>query len=113
MGACTFSDLIVVKGDHREAYREAREEANDYNGHQEGYSGDIQTTNGYSITSSNPRFGTKSFNKWEDKKLDSMDKGDCLCIEIEGSVATRIKQSRGYKGKKGIKVFYFFGWARC
>jgi len=23
----------------------------------------------------------------------------------------RMKESRGYKGKKGIKAFYFIGWA--
>ena len=47
MGACNFDNLVVIKGTARDAYREANEEMNDYNGHQEGYSGDIQTTSGF------------------------------------------------------------------
>ena len=111
MGACTFSNLVVVKGNASEAYRDICEEMNDYNGHQEGYSGDIQTTHGFRMRSDNPRYGTKAFDQWEDKRLDILVKRDCECVEITGAVATRIKNRRGYKGRKGIRVFYFYGWA--
>ena len=47
MGACNFSDTQVVKGDSNVAYAQAVEEARSYNGHQDGYSGDIQTCNGF------------------------------------------------------------------
>ena len=111
MGACTFSNLVVAKGNASVAYREICEEMNDYNGHQEGYSGDIQTTHGFRMRSDNPRYGTKAFDQWEDKRLDKLNKRDCECVEITGAVATRIKNKHGYKGRKGIRVFYFYGWA--
>ena len=111
MGAVDYSVMKVVKGDVRLAYREAVEEARDYNGHQEGYSGDIQTADGYHEVSGNPSYNTQSFWDWEAKQLEDMDKGDCYYIEIKGAVAKRIKGNR-WKGRKGIRVFYFFGVGR-
>jgi hypothetical protein len=110
MGAVVFEDLQVVKGDVRVAYRQAMEDARDYNGHQEGYSGDIQTCDGYREAKGNPRYGTKAFHKWFDEQIDEMDKRECRYIEVTGAVATRLKQRHGFKGRKGIRVFYFFGW---
>ena len=112
MGACNFDNLVITKGTARDAYNEACEEMNDYNGHQDGYSGDIQTTHGFRMAHDAPRFGTKAFQQWEDKKLDRMDKGECLCIELKGAVLARHK-NRFWKGKKGVKEYYFFGMARC
>lgn len=111
MGACQFSNLMIVKGDANTAYQEACEEMNDYNGHQDGYSGDIQTTMGFGMAKDAPRYGTKAFDKWENKMYDKLDKRDCLCVEITGAPFNRIKQRRGLKGKKGYRAFYFFGWA--
>ena len=113
MGACDFSNLRVTKGNASKAYSEACEDMRDYNGHQEGYSGDIQTTHGFRMRSDNPRYGTKAFQKWEDKILDNLDKRECVCVEVTGAVATRIKHRRGWKGRKGLRVFYFFGMAAC
>ncbi len=118
MGACNFSNLVVIKGDARDAYREANEEMRDYNGHQEGYSGDIQTTEGfYDMTHLAPKYGTKAFDKWEDKQLDGdrIEKwGACGCVEIKSpAMLKRLKESNGYKGKKGVRAFYFFGWGAC
>jgi len=114
MGACEFSNTIVIKGTSREAYREAVEEMRDYNGHQEGYSGDIQTSHGFGVSYGSPRFGTKAFYEWRDKKLERMDKGDCLCVEIKSpSTIKKLKSSYGMKGKKGVKAYYFFGLGRC
>jgi hypothetical protein len=118
MGAQTFSNLEVVKGDARDAYRQACQEANDYNGHQEGYSGDIQTTDGFRILKDNPRFGTKAFNKWEDDILMNDKYGiskweSCGCVEITGANLKRLKERRGLKGRKGYRAFYFFGWGAC
>lgn len=111
MGGCDFSNLVVIKGNASKAYSEACEEMNDYNGHQDGYSGDIQTTHGFSMRSDNPRYGTKSFYKWEEKRLDIIGKRECECIEIKGAVLKRLKESRGLKGRKGIRGFYFYGVA--
>ena len=45
--------------------------------------------------------------------MDTIDKYDCLCVEITGAVLKRLKENNGYKGKKNVKAFYFFGWASC
>jgi len=113
MGACDFSNLEVVKGNANDAFKNAVEEMNDYNGHQEGYSGDIQTADGFGMARDAPRYGIKAFVKWEDKQYENFDKGDCLCVEVTGAKLKELKERRGYKGKKGIKAFYFFGLARC
>jgi len=113
MGACDFSNLVVTKGSAKDAYKEANEEMRDYNGHQEGYSGDIQTTHGFRMAFGNPKYGTKAFDKWEDEMLYKLDKRDCLCVEIKSpSQLKRLKGSR-WKGKKGVRAFYFFGMAAC
>ncbi|GAG44472.1 unnamed protein product [marine sediment metagenome] len=111
MGAVFYDTIQVVKGNARDAYNEACEEANDENGHQQGYSGDIQTADGYSEAKGNPRYGTKAWSKWLDKKDETMYKGDCEYVELTGAVAKRIK-GRRWKGRKGIRVFYFFGVGR-
>jgi hypothetical protein len=113
MGACEFSNVVVIKGNEREAYSEANEEMSDENGHQEGYSGDIQTSNGFSKRTDNPRFGTAAFENWEQKISDNMDKGDCVCVELKGTTLKKMKERRGMKGRKGYRAFYFFGMARC
>jgi len=112
MGAQSYDSKVILKGNANDAYREAIEEANDYNGHQEGYSGDIQTADGFSMRTDNPRYGTQAFWKWEDKLLNKMDKGDCYCVELTGAVLKRAKGQR-WKGKKGVRGFYFFGMGRC
>jgi hypothetical protein len=116
MGACTFRDIQIVKGDVREAYRAANKEARDYNGHQEGYSGDIQTTWGFNLlTEKAPRFGTKAFNAWEGEVIDDekygVEKwGLAGAVEIKGAKLKELKERRGLKGRKGLRAFYFFGW---
>ena len=45
--------------------------------------------------------------------LDKMEKGDCVAVEVKGSILKKLKERWGFKGKRGIKAFYFFGWARC
>jgi hypothetical protein len=111
MGATNFSNQVIIKGNARDAFRQAREDANDENGHQDGYSGDIQCANGYRMKSQHPRYGTAAFDKWEYKLQENMDKGDCICVEILGAPLKRIKGTR-WKGRRGIKGFYFFGVAR-
>lgn len=113
MGACDFSDRIIIKGDARAAFRQAVEEANYENGHQQGYSGDIQCAHGFRMRTDNPRYGTKAFDKWGEKLLERMDKGDCYCVELTGAVLKRYKDRSYLKGKKGVRGFYFFGVGRC
>ena len=94
-----------------EAYDDLVSEALYESGH-DSYNGTISTTSGFIMRDDNPRYGTKAFDKWENKMLDVAKKWeDCVCIEITGAVLKRMKENRGYKGKKGIRAYYFFGWA--
>ena len=112
MGACSFDNRVIIKGNANDAYYDAIHEMNAYNGHQDGYSGDIQTSEGFSMATNHPRFGTKAFYKWEENQLDDMGKGECKCVELKGAVLKRAK-GLSYKGRRGIRGFYFFGMARC
>ena len=108
MGACTFQTYSHGKSAD-EAYRNAKEEANLYNGHREGYSGDIQTTSGYSgpVT-----IGRKNIDKYIVENEDRFQKyGNCGCIELLGTRMTKKKAQLGQKGKRGVRIFCFFGWA--
>ena len=112
MGATIFGNLAVGRYKNAsEAYSNLVEDALYDSGH-DSYNGTISTTNGFKMRDDNPRYGTKAFTKWEDKMLDVAEKfGNCVCVEITGAVLKKIKENRGYKGKKGIKAFYFYGWA--
>ena len=110
MGACTFDTIRIVKGDVREAYSEALEEARDYNGHQEGYSGDIQTVNGYRVVRDFPTYDSKKFWSWIDSRLGNLGKRECEVIEITGAGLKKLKENRGLKGRKGYRAFMFYGW---
>jgi hypothetical protein len=95
-----------------EAYRKAVQEALDYYGHQDGYNGTISTSCGVKLDSSAPKFGTKAWEKYEDMMLEKLQKrGHCIAVEVKGKTANEIKVKRGFAGKRGIKVYYFFGWA--
>jgi hypothetical protein len=112
MGATNFGHLAVGRYKNAsEAYNSLIEYALHDSGHNP-YNGTISTTGGFKMRNDNPRYGTKAFGKWKNKMLDVAEKwGDCICIEIKGAILKRMKEARGYKGKKGIRVYYFFGWA--
>lgn len=114
MGATTFGNLTVGRYKKAsDAYDSLVNEAEYECGH-DSYNGTISTTQGFKMRDDNPRYGTKAFNKWEDNMLEFAEKwGDCICIEITGAVLKRLKERNGYKGNKGIKAFYFLGWAAC
>lgn len=114
MGAETFFTTVVGRFKNaNDAFKQAKIDAKDYNGHQGGYSGDIQTVYGFSLREDAPRYGTKAFDKWLDKRLDRMDKRECECVEITGKLFSALKVRRGYKGCKGIKAYRFYGWGAC
>ena len=118
MGAYDFGTARVTKTP-KEAYKKAVEEALYEHGH-DGYNGTISTTDSYYYFNGDdhPRWGTKKFDDWENKIL-SRDNGPiqkwgaCGCVEITGKAAKEIKEVNGLKGKRGLKVWYFFGWAAC
>ena len=114
MGATNFSITKVAKTP-KEAYKKAVEGAEYEHGH-DGYNGTISTTSEYYFFNEHPRWGTKKFNNWEDEIMMSttgpVQKWEaCGCVEITGKAAKEIKEVNGLKGKRGLKVFYFFGWA--
>ena len=116
MGAHDFSTTKIAKTP-REAYKEAVKGALYEHGH-DGYNGTISTTDDYYFFDEHPRWGTKKFDDWENKILSKEDGPiqkwvACGCVEIKGKAAKEIKEVNGLKGKRGLKVFYFFGWAAC
>lgn len=111
MGSCTFSNSIVGKFDANEAYSVLVEDATYEYGH-DPYNGTISTTHGFSLRTDAPRYGTKAFWNWKDKTIEAMGKGQCFAVEIKGKRLKEMKENRPYlKGKRGVRAFYFFGWA--
>ena len=117
MGSTNFSEIQIGKySNERQAYDDACKEAEEYYGHQEGYNGTISTTSGVkNLTNQAPKYGTQAFRKWEVNMLnDCLEKyGPCIAIEIKGKALVNLKKKNKLVGKKGIKAFYFFGWASC
>ena len=116
MGATNFSATKIAKTP-REAYKEAVKGALYEHGH-DGYNGTISTTDDYYFFDEHPRWGTKKFDDWENKLLSRehgpvQKWGKCGCVEVKGKAAKEIKEANGLKGKRGLKVWYFFGWAAC
>jgi hypothetical protein len=112
MGACSFKQFEIGKyKDMNEAYRTACRRAEEYAGTQDGYNGTISTTVGFALVKDHPRFGSAKFIKWLDKEFDKIDKRECIGIEVTGVALTKLKVSRGFKGQKGVKGYFFFGLA--
>lgn len=90
MGSCPF-ETIGYGSDAKAAYNNALEEALAENGHQDGYSGDIQTTEGFSMVEVPEG---RSVEEMVEETIDDYSKwGPCGCIQLED-------------GK-----YVFFGWA--
>ena len=93
-----------------EAYNELVEEAEYEYGH-DGYNGTISTSGGFKMITEHPRYGTKKFWKLVDKTMDGTKFSAWNCIEIKGAVLKAIKEKEGYKGKRNIKAFCYWGLA--
>ncbi len=112
MGACDFRTTATGKFKNvNDAYAQACNDAIEYYGHQEGYNGTISTTGDVKLITDAPKYGTKAYYKWEDEKIETMNKRDCMAVEIKGKTLNEMKEKNGLKGKKGIKAFCFFGIA--
>ena len=93
-----------------EAYNELVEEAEYEYGH-DGYNGTISTSDGFFIRKEHPRYDTKKFWKFVDDTMDGTKFSRWNCIEFKGATLKKAKEESGYKGKKNIKAFFFWGLA--
>lgn len=110
MGACSFYQSAYGK-DLQDAYKNAVDEARYEHGH-DSYNGTISTTDLIGLDSSAPRYGTKAFSKYLNKRLDTMDKWSCLAVEVTGKALKEYRQRHGLQRRK-IKVYFFYGIAGC
>ena len=111
MGAHESNIIKVGKyRDPNQAYMEAVREAQEYYGKQP-YNGTISTSHGFIIRKDNPRYGTKKFWEYYIDTLSGTKFSEWNCIEIKGTRAKTIKISYGFKGKRNVKVYFFWGLA--
>jgi len=111
MGAFDRTDFALGRyKSAEEAYNKLVEEAEHEYGH-DGYNGTISTSDGFKMITEHPRYGTKKFWKFVDKTMDGTKFSAWNCIEIKGAVLKAIKEKEGYKGKRNIKAFFFWGLA--
>jgi len=111
MGAFDRTDFALGRyKSAREAYNELIKEAEHEYGH-DGYNGTISTSDGFKMITEHPRYGTKKFWKFVDKTMDGTKFSAWNCIEIKGAILKAIKEKEGYKGKRNIKAFFFWGLA--
>lgn len=84
MGAVDFTRK-ARGANMQEAYRNAIEEARDEVGHQEGYSGDINSCDGYKDVTSKFKASGKSAYDFADERILDMGKRDVEGIKVQGN----------------------------
>tara|TARA_Y100001973_G_C5104288_1_gene284301 strand:+ start:335 stop:676 length:342 start_codon:yes stop_codon:yes gene_type:complete len=111
MGAFEQTEYAIGRFKNaEEAYEYLIEEAQWEHGHS-GYNGTISTSDGFFIRKEHPRYGTKKFWKFVDDTMDGTKFDRWNCIELKGAALKKAKEESGYKGKRNIKAFYFWGLA--
>lgn len=112
MGGSTFQVTSFGRTVHY-AFENAKMYARHYNGHQEGYSGDIQTKTRYvMIIPMGRKIDTVIEETLMDEKSEVSDKdGPAGAIILKGAAAKKYREENGLVGKHG-EVVLFFGWAR-
>jgi len=111
MGAFEQTEFVIGKyKSAEEAYNDLVEGAEYEYGH-DGYNGTISTSDGFFIRKEHPRYGTKKFWKFVDDTMDGTKFSRWNCIEFKGATLKKAKEESGYKGKRNIKAFYFWGLA--
>ena len=111
MGAFEAKDYAIGRYKSAgEAYDELVGMAHYDCGH-DGYNGTISTSDGFKMITEHPRYNTKKFWKFVDKTMDGTKFGRWNCIELKGAALKKAKEICGYKGKRNIKAFYFWGLA--
>jgi hypothetical protein len=93
-----------------QAYRNACEDANDEYGHQQGYSGQINVTDGYSDRTSHFKSSGLSINDYIDKYQNSFDGNACgICIKEPKTNTNKIQsvvKHEVFKGTRKWELMY-------
>jgi len=111
MGAHFQQDFAIGRFKNAgEAYNKLVEEAEYEHGH-DAYNGTISTSDGFKMVKEHPRYGTKKFWKFVNDTMDGTKFSIWNCIEIKGAMLKRMKEQEGYKGKRNIRAFFFWGLA--
>jgi hypothetical protein len=90
----------------KEAYNNAVEDANDEYGHQQGYSGEINSSEGYSDVTAKFKASKKSLNEYINERLDVLTKfegAEAICIEQPVTNNNKIKSQVEHVVEKGTK----------
>tara|TARA_R100001509_G_C4873299_1_gene217569 strand:+ start:639 stop:980 length:342 start_codon:yes stop_codon:yes gene_type:complete len=111
MGAFEARDYAIGRFKNAtEAYNKLVEDAEYESGHNS-YNGTISTSEGFKMIYEHPRYDTKKFWKFVDNTMDGTKFDRWNCIELKGATLKKAKEESGYKGKKNIKAFFFWGLA--
>lgn len=86
-------------------YAQLRESAQGEYGHQEGYSGQINSTYGFTDLTSQFKASGKSLEKFIDISLQMCNKGECLCVCVKPPVenVAKIKSTVEHVVEKGTR----------
>lgn len=105
MGAQSFT--VISRGmSAKEAYERAVAEADDYHGHQEGYSGAINATPGFSdatVKYNNSKLPRYNFIEDRLSKLTKFQGAECICIKKPKPNTNRIKTQVEHIVEAGTK----------
>ena len=111
MGAIDQNELAIGRYKNAsEAYNSLVETAEYEYGH-DGYNGTISTSNGFRMIKKHPRYGTEKFWDFVNATIDNTKFDNWNCIELKGAALKKAKEYNGYKGKRKIKAFFFWGLA--
>lgn len=111
MGAFEQTEYAIGRYESaEEAYDELVGMAHWDSGH-DCYNGTISTSDGFKMITKHPRYGTKKFWKFVEDTMDGTKWSEWNCIELKGAALKKAKEESGYKGKRNIKAFYFWGLA--
>lgn len=110
MGANQFTTNYYQARNMQEAFKEAQEDAEYEYGHQEGYSGHINSINGYKDLTNEFENSKIKLGKFIDNKLETINKRDCygVCVEQPKPSAAKIKSKVNHEIVKGTSKWILY-----
>ena len=110
MGSQSFKTYSRGKSAN-DAYNRAVEDANDEYGHQQGYSGEINSSGGFRDVTSTFKASGKSLDVYINERLDSLTKfngAEAICIEPPVTNNNKIKTQVEHIVEKGTKKWVLY-----